>query len=86
MSSIHDVFKDDDVRGVIIGGDYISGRLFYEDRPQGGRVYADSEEELKHILRKRLEDIKLDCGDVYAAIYQKESAWSIRIDVLGTGS
>jgi len=66
------------VQGTIIGGDHCSGRLYYEGRPQGGMLYADSTEE----LREKAKTLKVDflarhntpAFQVYPA-----DAWELRI-------
>ena len=32
MGNIHDVFKDDETSGIIIGGEYVCGYLYYGER------------------------------------------------------
>jgi len=84
MGNIHDVFKPDDVNGEIIGGDFCSGRLFYDGRPQVERIFSDTEENLKTELLAELSRIKQESGDVYYLIYPANT-WEIRIDAIGLG-
>lgn len=46
MANIHSVFKDEDVSGDIVGGEYFCGVLFYEGRQQGNQLYAKDENSL----------------------------------------
>ena len=48
MGSIHDVFKDDETNGTIVGGDYVCGHLYYGNRQALYRqLWAGSEAELQ---------------------------------------
>lgn len=70
----------EEVRGVIVGGSHITGRLYYEDRPQGQPFYGRSDEEVIQSGRKLLEEIKRREGKHYAMVYLKAAtAWEVRI-------
>ncbi len=77
MSSIHDANRDEDVNGVIVGGSFFAGSLWYDGRRQYGQHYGYSEEELKDKLNKLHENIKLDMGGAYSIIYPLDS-WEMR--------
>ena len=71
--------SDDDVNGVIVGGDFKSGALYYEGRIQGQVVHEDTEEVL---IRRLTDDIRrriADCGAAVDYIYPDSNAWEIRI-------
>ena len=47
MANIHDVFKDDDVNGVIVGSIMVTGYLWYGDKKANyEQLYAYSDAEL----------------------------------------
>ena len=77
MSNIHDVFKDDDVNGVIIGGEFFTGQLFYCGRPESRRLYGYTTEELRTMLEGRLDEIKNECKAAFDLIYPKKG-WEFR--------
>ena len=48
MGSVHDVFKDDETSGTIVGGEYVCGHLYYGERQALYRqLWAGSETELQ---------------------------------------
>jgi hypothetical protein len=67
------------VNGTIIGEIVSCGRLFYEGRPQGRGLYADDGAELRAEAQRLLEEIKADCGELYAEIYPRPDAWELRV-------
>ena len=79
MGNIHDVFKDDDVIGTIIGGEYLVGILTYEGRKQGRQLYAKGEAELIKLAETTKEEILKDCGMRAREIYPTASAWRLVI-------
>lgn len=79
MGSIHDVLKDDDVRGVIVGGEYFVGCLTYEGRRQGRQLYAASEGQLHALAAQSRKKILEDCGPAARDIYPNSEAWRTRI-------
>lgn len=79
MGSIHDTLRDDEVGGIIIGGDYIAGRLYYNDRIQSSHFYADSDGDLLVAANARLDEIKSECGRAFDDIFPNKSGWELRI-------
>lgn len=79
MSNIHDVFKDDDVTGTIIGGEYLTGYLTYDGRKQGRQIYADCEAALIKLAEEQKAEILKDCGIVANVIYPMGDAWRLVI-------
>lgn len=80
MSNIHDVFKDEDVNGIVIGDIMVCGYLFYGDKKAHSKqLYAYSEAELKEkaeaLKHKMLEDNK----DIKHWLFPDNDAWSLRI-------
>jgi len=66
----------DDVNGIIVGGNELHGRIFYDNRQQGNDLYADSENELKTIANDKIESLKKE----YAGIcYCDGKEWELRI-------
>ena len=75
--NINGISGIDSVNGIIIGGEFFCGRLFYQDRPQGPQFYGDTSEEIKALALQHLAKIKADCGQVFSHIYPADS-WSIK--------
>ena len=68
---------DEEVRGQVIGRYLISGRLYYEDRPQGSMISAETEEEIIAIAEARVAEYKgMTAGDL---IYPNPKAWTVRL-------
>ena len=68
---------DEEVRGQVIGRYLISGRIYYEDRPQGAMISAETEEEVLAIAETRVSEYKaMTAGDL---IYPNPKAWTVRI-------
>lgn len=68
---------DEEVRGQVIGRYLISGRLYYEDRPQGSMISAETEEEIIAIAETRVAEYKgMTAGDL---IYPNPKAWTVRL-------
>jgi hypothetical protein len=71
---------EDEVRGVIVGGDYVIGRLHYDGRPQGQQLVGRSDDEVIKKGKDLLDDIKRESGKAYPLIYLKAlTAWETRI-------
>lgn len=80
MSNIHDVFKDDDVNGTIVGGDYVCGYLFYGDkRAHVKQLYAKSEAELKEKAISLKQEILEDNKEIRHWLFPDNDAWSVKI-------
>lgn len=78
MANIHDVFKTDDVNGVIIGGDYVAAKLCYDGRQQGNTIYADNQEQAKQLAIKLKAEFREDLGDtLFKEIYSDDFKWQI---------
>jgi len=71
--------RDDDVNGVIVGGDFKSGALYYNGRMQGQPVHENSEELLIKRLTDDMRRMIADCGAAVDHIYPSNDAWEIRI-------
>jgi hypothetical protein len=69
----------DQPNGIIIGGDFYTGRLYYGDRPQGGKFYADTEAELIAQARQQKHQIIRDNHMPGVNIYPDDSQWQLRI-------
>ena len=71
--------RQDDVRGVVIGGDYVGWQVMYEDRPQSGKYYASTAEDAKAAGRERIADLKsVNCG-APCYLYPDPTLWTIRL-------
>jgi chloramphenicol 3-O-phosphotransferase len=78
MGSIHDAAKEDDVSGVIVGGDYLVGILTYQGRQQGRQLYAANGGELFEKAFHLKREILADCGDAAHLIYETNE-WQLKI-------
>lgn len=77
MPNIHDIFKDECVNGVIIGGDYICAKLEYDGRQQGGQIYAKDRNEAMSVAVKMKTMLRDGLGDLFVEIYPDDSKWSL---------
>ena len=77
MGNIHDPFKDEDVNGVIIGGDYVCGKLEYDGRQQGGQIYALDRDGVKEIALMMKEKLRYELGFSFSDIYPDDSKWRV---------
>lgn len=81
MSNIHDVFKDEDVNGVIIGNVMVTGYLFYGDKKANyNQLYAYSEVELKEKAQALKEEMLEDNKEILWYLWPDASNWSLRIN------
>jgi hypothetical protein len=67
----------DSVNGIIIGGEFFCGRLFYEDRPQGPMIYGDNDSEIRTQASQYLAKLKTDCNEAFRYIYPNNS-WTVK--------
>lgn len=67
------------VGGVVIGGEYFTGGLYYCGQKCGNTIYAATEDAVVEKGRERLEDIKNECGAAYSMIYPEKNSWEVRI-------
>ena len=75
---INGLSGQEEVNGIIIGGDYISGRLFYSDRPQGPTFYGNSDKEVSTQANEHKSKLAVDYGEAFRHIYPNHD-WTIRI-------
>jgi hypothetical protein len=75
------VERDDDVRGVIIGGCLLVACLMYEGRKQGPTIYAEDEMQAIAEARRRIESYRESFGEAYRMIYPSRARWEVRIYV-----
>lgn len=68
----------DDVSGQVIGTMYLVGRLYYEGRPQGRKLYATTESDLLAQAHELKAKLRADCGEALIFIYPLD-AWELRI-------
>lgn len=74
MPGIHEVFKDEDTTGQVVGGFKTAAALFYEGRRQCQNIYADSEGEATSRLEGVRAELLLENPQVF-----KPSSWEVRI-------
>lgn len=81
MSNIHDVFKDEDVNGVIIGGVMVTGYLFYGDKKANYKqLYAYSDKELQEKATALKNEMLEENKDIIWHLWPDASKWSLRIN------
>jgi hypothetical protein len=66
----------DDVAGVVIGRYLRRGRVYYQDRPQGPPIFAESEEAVLAIAKECIAEMQN--GPAGALIYP-DPAWTVRL-------
>lgn len=79
MSSVHDVFREDDVSGQIIGSMKFFGILKYCGKKQGQSLFAESHDDLLQaasILKRLIIDA---CGAASAEIFPEDCEWRLEI-------
>ena len=82
MTNIHDVFKDEEVNGVIIGGDFVCGHLYYGDkRASYKQLYASSDAELKQKAKQLKNQMLEDNKDIRHWLFPDDNAWSVKINL-----
>jgi hypothetical protein len=69
----------DDVRGIIIGGNFVSWQLFYDGRHQSGLQYADNSELAESQARSQVAEMRAKYKDEFKRLYPDESKWEMRI-------
>ena len=68
---------DDDVRGMIVGGDYLMCRLVYDGRTQKDFL-ARTDDEALQMAKHWKSELMSDCGLAAKYIYPDEK-WELRI-------
>jgi hypothetical protein len=68
----------DFTRGVIVGGNYVSGQVYFDGRPQGDKLYANSEEELVQLAQQRIKSLTDEFSGWPCYLY-KGDKWELRI-------
>lgn len=81
MSNIHDVFKDEEVNGAIIGDIMVTGYLFYGDKKAHyNQLYAYSEQELQEKATTLKNEMLEENKDIIWHLWPDASKWSLRIN------
>lgn len=71
--------RQDNVSGVIVGGDYMGWQIFYDGRPQSQKYYADSEEEALTLAKTKIETRKQQFYGYPCYLYPDPTKWEIRL-------
>ena len=80
MGNIHDVFKDDETAGTIVGGDYVCGHLYYGDRQALYRqLWAGSESELQQKAEEEKQRLIDENKEIARELWPDASLWNLRI-------
>jgi hypothetical protein len=81
MANIHDVFKDDDESGVIVGSIMVTGYLWYGDKKASSKqLYAYSYAELKEKAIALKNEMLEENKDIIVYLWPDASKWSLRIN------
>lgn len=67
----------DEVDGIVIGGDYFTGQIYYDGRQQSQIFYADTEDELRNQANNIVSDLKRE--NCPFGLYDDSSKWELRI-------
>lgn len=70
--------RQDNVSGVIIGGNYIAWRLFYDGRPQGGKQYTDDDATALAQASARIDELKATYAGYPCYLYPSD-LWEVRL-------
>lgn len=80
MSNIHDLFKDDDVSGTIVGGDYVCGYLCYNgEKALYRQLWAYSEYELQQKAKDEKQRLLNENKEIARELWPDAKAWSLKI-------
>ena len=80
MGNIHDVFKDDETNGIIVGGNYACGYLYYGERKALYRqLWADSEGELQQKAKEEKQRLLDENREIARELWPDASLWNLRI-------
>lgn len=71
-------FGYDEPRGIIIGGEYYTGKIFYDNRCQTyNPIYADTQEELIIKAEEIVNNLKKENCPI--GLYPDNSKWELRV-------
>lgn len=80
MGNIHDVFKDDETNGTIVGGEYVCGHLYYGERKALYRkLWARSEAELLQKAKEEKRRLLDENKEIARELWPDDSLWHLRI-------
>lgn len=65
---------DDDAGGIVVGAFCITGRLYYQDRPQSQQFYATTEDKLRAMAADRKSRLISENPLIY-----RTDEWTLRI-------
>lgn len=69
---------NEEVNGIIVGGEYYTGKIFYDNRCQTyNPIYADTHEELISRAEKIITNLKKENCPI--GVYPDNSKWELRI-------
>ena len=74
------MFKStEEVNGIIIGGEYFTGAIYYDGRKQKDILVADTEEGLIKMAEDIVKDFKDRLQGYPCFLYPDNSKWELRI-------
>ena len=80
MGNIHDVFKDDDTNGTIVGGNYVCGYLYYgEHQALYRQLWASSESELQQKAKEEKQRLLEENKEIMRVLWPDDKLWHLRI-------
>lgn len=71
--------RGEEVNGIVVGGDFVTGQLFYDGRSQSQKLYAQSESELMEYATELMNKLKAENGGYPTYLYQDNNKWELRI-------
>ena len=80
MANIHDVFKDDETSGTIVGGNCVCGYLYYGERKALYRqLWANSDAELQQKANDEKKRLLDENREIARELWPDASLWNLRI-------
>jgi hypothetical protein len=78
-------YRTEDVAGIVIGAQTVTGALYYDGRKQGANLSALNEAELERVARQNRNELVTQFGDYPCYLYADSSKWELRIFEAGRG-
>lgn len=69
----------DDVRGTVIGGNYVGWCVAYDERPQSDKRYAANDDEALAKGKALIAELKAKWAGHPCYLYPDASKWTVRI-------
>jgi hypothetical protein len=80
MANIHDVVKEDDVNGNIVGDVMLIGALFYGDKKASYKsFYATTQDELESMANSLKQSMLDENKEIKSFLWPDDTLWNLRI-------